>query len=412
MRLLGQCAVAHGGGLEPLHDGVHALDLVERDTRLGVVEVEQAAQMHRIAALIGGGRRVLLEDVVAAGPAGLLQQVDGLRIVQVLLGSGAAAVLVSTKAGQLAVDVQSQRVKGLLMAGLQIVLDVLNCDAAHAGDGVREVLVYDFFRDAECLKDLAAGVGLDGGDAHLGGNLHDTGQHGPVVVLHSGVVVLVQQAVRDERADRLLRKIGVDGGGTVAQQGRKVMHKARLAALKDQGHGGALAGTHQIFADRADSQQAGNGDMVLVNVAVRQNQDVGAVAVGAVHIDKQPVDGFFQIGIFVVADGQRYDLEAGHIHRLDLEQVGLGQDRVLDLQYLAVVGVFLQQVALRTDIDGGGGDNLLAQRIDRRVCDLREHLLEIFAQGRAGVAQNGQRGIAAHRPGRLAAVLRHRQQDG
>ena len=91
---LGQRAVAHGGGLEPLHDGVHALDLIERDARLGVVEVEQAAQMHRIAALIGGGRRVLLEDVVAVGPAGLLQQVDGLRVVQVLLGSGTAAVLV------------------------------------------------------------------------------------------------------------------------------------------------------------------------------------------------------------------------------------------------------------------------------------------------------------------------------
>ena len=329
-----------------------------------------------------------------------------------LLGSGAAAVLVSTQTRQLAVDVQPQRVKGLLMAGLQIVLDVLNCDAAHAGDGVREVLVYDLFRDAQRLKNLAAGVGLDGGDTHFGGNLHDAGQHGAVVVLHGGVVVLVQQAVRDERANRLLRKIGVDGGSTVAQQGRKVMHKARLAALKDQGHGGALAGAHQIFADCADSQQAGNGDMVLVNVAVRQNQDVGAVAVGAVHIDKQPVDGLFQIGVLVVADGQRYDLEAGHIHRFDLEQVGLGQDRVLDLQHLAVVGVFLQQVALRTDIDGGGGDNLLTQGVDRRVCDLSEHLLEIFAQGRAGVAQHRQRGIAAHRPGRLAAVLCHRQQDG
>ena len=96
MGFLGQRAVAHGGGLEPLHDGVHALDLVERDARLRVVEVEQAAQMHRIAALIGGGRRVLLEDVIAAGPARLLQQVDGLRVVQVLLGSGAAAVLVGT----------------------------------------------------------------------------------------------------------------------------------------------------------------------------------------------------------------------------------------------------------------------------------------------------------------------------
>ena len=102
--------------------------------------------------------------------------------------------------------------------------------------------------------------------------------------------------------------------------------------------------------------------MVLVNIAVGQNQYVGTVAVSAVDIHKQAVDGLLQIGIFVVADGERLDLEAGHVHGLDLEQVGLGQDRVLDFQDLAVVGVLLQKIALRTDVDGGRGDDLLAQR--------------------------------------------------
>ena len=189
------------------------------------------------------------------------------------------------------------------------------------------------------------------------------------------------------------------------------MHQARLAAFQNQRHSRALAGADQVLADCAHSQKAGDGDVVLVNVAVGQNQDVGTVAVGAVHIDKQAVNGLFQVSVLVVADRQRHDLEAGHIHRLDFEQISLGQNRVLDFQHLAVVGILFQQIALGTDIYGGGSDDLLAQGIDGRVRDLGEHLLEVLAQTRARVAQNGQRGIAAHGPGRLAAVLRHRQND-
>ena len=334
-----------------------------------------------------------------------------LRVVEVLFGCGAAAELVRAQAGQLPVDVQTQRVKGLLMAGLQILLDILNRDAAHAGHGVREVFVHNLLADAQRLKNLAARVGLNRGNAHLGGNLHNARQHGLVVVLHGGVVILVQQTVRDKLPDGLLCEVRVDGCRAVAQQSGEVVHEARFATFKNQRHSGALAGADQILADCAHGQQAGDGHVVLVNVTVGENQDVGTIAVGAVDIDKQAVDGLLQIGVLVVADGKRDHLEAGHIHRLDFQQIGLGQNRVVNLQHLAVVGALLQQVALCADIDGGRGDNLLTQGVNRRVCDLCKHLLEIFAQGGAGVAQHGQRGVGPHRTGGLAAVLGHRQDN-
>ena len=71
------------------------------------------------------------------------------------------------------------------------------------------------------------------------------------------------------------------------------MNLAGLTAFQDQGHGGALAGTNQILGNCAHSQKAGDGDMVLINFAVRQNQDVGTIAVGAVHINEQAVNGLF-----------------------------------------------------------------------------------------------------------------------
>ena len=70
---------------------------------------------------------------------------DGLRVVEMLLGCGAAAELVCTQAGQFAVDIQAQGVKGFLMAGFQILLDILDRDAAHAGYSVRKVFVHDLF---------------------------------------------------------------------------------------------------------------------------------------------------------------------------------------------------------------------------------------------------------------------------
>ena len=153
----------------------------------------------------------------------------------------AAAELVSAAVGQLHVDIQTQRVKGSVVGSFHIRLNVLQTDAAHTADRAGEVLVDDILGDADRLKDLAALVALDGGDAHFGGDLHDAVQHSLVVVIHGGVVILVQQTLVDELGNGIVGQIGVDGAGTVAQQGGKVVHLVGLGALKDEGHGRALS---------------------------------------------------------------------------------------------------------------------------------------------------------------------------
>lgn len=164
------------------------------------------------------------------------------------------------------------------MTVFHVLLDIVDGDAAHPADGVGEVFVNDLFVDAHRLENLAALIGLDGGNAHLGGDLHDTRQHRLVVIVDGGVKILFQQPVA-EIADALLRQIRVDGAGAEAQKRGKTMDKSRSP---NQRHGGALAGADKILADRAHSQQAGNGDVVLVNVTVRQNQDVRAVTLPSV----------------------------------------------------------------------------------------------------------------------------------
>ena len=337
---------------------------------------------------------------------------DGLGIVQVLLRRAPAAEFVGTHAGQIHVNVQPQRVERLLVAVFHVLLDIVDGNAAHPADGVGKVFVNDLPADAHGLENLAALIGLDGGNAHLGGDLHDTRQHRLVVIVDGGVKILFQQPVADQIADALLRQIRVDGAGAEAQKRGKIMDKPGFAAFQNQRHGGALAGANQIFGHRADGQQTGNGDMILVNVPVGQNQDVRAVPVRPVNVHEQPVDGLFQRGVFVVANGHGLHLETGNVHGLDFQQVRLREDGVVDFQNLAVFRVLLQQIALRAHVYGGGGDDFLPQRVDGRVRDLGEHLLEILEQRRAGVAEDGQRGIAAHCAGRLRAVFRHGEHDG
>ncbi len=92
VRFLADGAVAHGAGLEALHDALDRLDLLDGNG-LDLLEVEQAAQRAPVPALLVDQRGILLEDLVAAGAHRRLQLVDGLRIEQVILAVLAPLVL-------------------------------------------------------------------------------------------------------------------------------------------------------------------------------------------------------------------------------------------------------------------------------------------------------------------------------
>ncbi len=336
---------------------------------------------------------------------------DGLGIVQMLLRRRAAPEFVSADAGQIHINIQTQGVEGLPVPILQILLDIVHGNAAHPAGGVGEIFVDDAVADAHSLENLTALIGLDGGNAHFRGDFHDTRQHGLVVVADGGVVVLFQHTALNETSDALLGKIRIDGAGTIAQKRCKVVDKARLAAFQNQSHGRALAGAHQIFGHRPHRQQAGNGNVIFVDLPVGQDQNIRPVPVCPVNVHEQPVDGLLQGGIFIVADGNRLHLEPRHIHGLDAKKVRFRKNGVVDFQHLAVIRLLLQQVALGTGVDRGGGNDLLPEGVNGRVRHLGEHLLEVVKQRRMGVAESRQGGVAAHGSGRLSAVFRHLQQD-
>ena len=127
--------------------------------------------------------------------------------------------------------------------------------------------------------------------------------------------------------------------------------------------------------------------MVLVNVPVGQDDDVGTLFISAIDLKEDAVDGLFEAGVLVVVDGDSGDFEARDVHVLDAEKVSGREDGIVDLEHLAVFGLVFQQVAVCAHIDAGGGDDLLADGVDGRVRHLRKALLEVIEQRRMLVAR-------------------------
>ncbi len=94
----------------------------------------------------------------------------------------------------------------------------------------------------------------------------------------------------------------------------------------------------------------------------------------------------------------------------DALQVFVAQDRLIDFEPLDLGGAFqVEQVRPRADERHQAHDQLLADRIDRRVGHLREVLLEVGVQQLRLVRQHRHGRVVAHRAHRLLARVRHRR---
>ena len=96
--------------------------------------------------------------------------------------------------------------------------------------------------------------------------------------------------------------------------------------------------------------------------------------------------------------------------RADFFQVRIGEDRLAHLEPLGVRHAFeVEQIRPRADDGDEAHHQLFADRIDRRVGDLREVLLEVGEQELRLVRQRRDRRVVAHGADRLFAGRRHRR---
>ena len=82
-----------------------------------------------------------------------------------------------------------------------------------------------------------------------------------------------------------------------------------------------------------------------------------------------------------------------------------------DFQALVRAGLVAEQVRARADHRDQAHHQLLADRVDRRVGDLGEVLLEVVVEQAWALGEHGDRRVRAHRADRIVAAARHRLQE-
>ena len=82
--------------------------------------------------------------------------------------------------------------------------------------------------------------------------------------------------------------------------------------------------------------------MILIYIPVCQDQDIRSLTDDSVYFDEQIFNGFFQARILIISDRDLCNFESVHIHVLDLQKIGIGQDRVIYPEHLTIFFFLLQ----------------------------------------------------------------------
>ena len=194
------------------------------------------------------------------------------------------------------------------------------------------------------------------------------------------------------------------------------MHLARLARFHDEPDRGAQTLADQMMMHRGAGEQRRDRDLVDAGAAVRQDDDVDALAHGGLGARAERIERVLHAGGAML--GRPGGVEEARLEvtvadfgdRADFLEVGIGEDRLAHFQPLGARDAFeIEQVRPRSDDRNEAHHQLFADRIDRRIGDLREVLLEIGEQKFRLVRQRGNRRIVAHRADGFFALRAHRR---
>ena len=158
------------------------------------------------------------------------------------------------------------------------------------------------------------------------------------------------------------------------------MDLARFTGFEHQAGAEAGSASHQVMVDGGHGQQRGDRHPAGSGPAVGEDQDVETTVDRLFGFDAEGVEpGFETFGSFgdVPGDVDRVRLEDVVVDVADRFEFLVHQDRLVHDQLVGVAFGLAEQVLLGADVGGEAHDDFLADRIDRRVGDLREQLLEV-----------------------------------
>ena len=159
---------------------------------------------------------------------------------------------------------------------------------------------------------------------------------------------------------------------------------ANLTALNNQGCLYALAHANQIVVNGTYSQQRWDGGMLLVDVAVREDDVVYTLVNAGLGILTELVECLTQAFLTLLdikQDGQLLGVKALISDVTKYIQLGVGEHRLWQAHHLTVAGIRRQDVgSYSADVLCQTHYQLLTDGVDGRVGDLRKLLTEVVEQ--------------------------------
>ena len=304
-----------------------------------------------------------------------------------------------------------------LMHAKGFVGDLEQADALNVARGAGEIFVYQRVGEADRFEDLRTAVGLIGRNAHLRHHLVEAladrldKVHRPVArrQLREPLVQMLHRFQRQVRMDRF---------GAVAGEQRKMMNFARRARFDDQPCAGTKPVADQVLMHRRGRQERGNRHQLRRGLAVGDDQDVVAEPGGVFRVCAKARQRRFHArrapGSRVAdVELERAKSRAGKKPDVaDLFHFLGGKDRLLRLEARRRIGfVDTEQIRARPDKRDQRHNQLFTNRVDRRIGDLREQLLEVAVENLGSIGKHRQSRIVAHRSDSLLAVFSHRRED-
>ena len=364
------------------------------------------------AALLIHERGVFFVNRIIVRPHRFLQRVDCLGVEKVFLPVFAPLVFPARIQSGIHVTVRG---KSPLVAAQELGSDHIQIRSLDTRRGPAKIFFDDRVVEPDRLEDLCPAVALDRRDPHLGHRLDDAFDRRLEEVFDGGFVVEPgEHPLPDHVIERLEGQIRVDGAGAVADEKGEVMDLARFAGFDHQAHFRACPFADQVVVQARNGQQSRNGDMGAVHTAITEDENIlprsdGGVRRHAelVHRGSEPIVPFGRIK----KQRKRDRMEPVALDMADLFEFGVGDNRAVELDHPATHRRGIEQVPLGSQHRHRGGDNFFADRVDRRVGDLREELLEIIVEEDRAVREHGQRSVGSHGTQRLHAIPRHRAED-
>src|SRR6185295_3058657 len=372
----------HCASGEASYDLLGGLDFFDGYRLRGIyAELEQSAQRHMPLRLVVDDFRIVPERLETVRSGGMLQFGYGFGCPHVFFATQPESIF-STGiqcAGQDRIVAESRQVQAYRLFG-----NLKNADTLDIRRRPGEIFVDHPPGKADGFEYLCAGIGHIGGDAHFGHHFHQSLADRLDVVLYALLAAILRRNGLVRMENGLHRHAGMYRFRSITREQREVVHFTSRPRLDHQTRTGTQTLAYQMLVYPGQCQQRRNGHVPGIDLAIRYDQDAvpGSHSVFGLRAQtRQPgLDRLLAPGNRIGdVDLERLELATGvvinvadGIHLIEIEH------RLPHFQAHRRIGlVDAQQIGFRANKGHQRHHQIFAYRVDRRIGNLREQLLEI-----------------------------------